>query len=195
MPADGSARQHSESAAVSRRGSVANATSNSSQLAPRRREVFLYCDGSCLSHGRVGAWGFLSIDRESGHQVSNGQACFDTTNNRMELMAVIQGLSSLPESSRVHLVLDSQYVSDGITHRLPNWIANHWRTTGRRRSRVQNVDLWQQLVTQLERHEVDCSWVRGHSGHPENEFVDQMVNTIAEQALQYIADSSAASSC
>ena len=191
MPADGSARQHSESAAVSRRGSVANATSNSSQSAPRRREVFLYCDGSCLSRGRVGAWGFLSIDGQTGHPVSNGQACFVTTNNRMELMAVIQGLSSLPEPSRVHLVLDSQYVVDGITHRLPNWMANNWRTTGRRRSRVKNIDLWRQLVTQLERHEVDCEWVRGHSGHPENEFVDQMVNTTAEQALQHIEHSSA----
>ena len=195
MPADGSARQHSEPAATFRRGSVANATSNSSQLAPRRREVYLYCDGSCLSRGRVGAWGFLSIDEESGHPISNGQACFETTNNRMELMAVIQGLSSLSESSRVHLVLDSRYVEEGIAHRLPNWIANNWRTTGRRRSRVQNVDLWRQLATQLERHEVDCEWVRGHSGHPENEFVDHMVNTIAEQALQYIAASSPASSC
>ncbi|MFO1007558.1 MAG: RNase H family protein [Planctomycetaceae bacterium] len=190
MPADGSARQHSEPAAVSCRGSVANVTSNSSQLAPRRREVFLYCDGSCLPRGRVGAWGFLSIDRETGHQISNGQACFDTTNNRMELMAVIQGLSSLSEPSRVHLVLDSRYVADGITHRLPNWIANHWRTTGRRRSRVKNVDLWRQLVAQLERHEVDCEWVRGHNGHPENEFVGHMVNTIAEQALQHVTSSS-----
>ncbi len=190
MPADGSARQHSEPAAVSRRGSVANATSNSSQSAPRRREVFLYCDGSFLSRGRVGAWGFLSIDGETGHSFSNGQACFDTTNNRMELTAVIHGLSSLTESSRVHLVLDSRYVTDGIALHLPNWIANNWRTTGRRRSPVKNFDLWQQLVTQLELHEVDCEWVRGHSGHPENEFVDQMVNGIAEHTLQNITTSS-----
>lgn len=194
MPADGSARQHSEPAAVSRRSSVATATSNSSQSAPRRREVFLYCDGSCLSRGRVGAWGFLSIDRETGHRQSNGGACFETTNNRMELMAVIQGLSSLSESSHVHLVLDSQYVADGITYRLPNWIANNWRTTGRRRSGVKNVDLWRQLVTQLERHEVDCEWVHGHSGHQENEYVDRMVNAIAEQALRHITHSSSESS-
>lgn len=189
MPADGSARQHSEPAAVFCRGSVANATSNSSQSAPRRREVFLYCDGSCLARGRVGAWGSLSIDGETGHPISSGLACFNTTNNRMELMAVIQGLSSLPEPSRVHLVLDSQYVVDGITHSLPNWMADNWRTTGRRKNRVKNVDLWRQLITQLDRHEVDCEWVRGHSGHPQNDYVDRMVNSIAEQALRHITSS------
>ncbi|MFO1007269.1 MAG: RNase H family protein [Planctomycetaceae bacterium] len=113
---------------------------------------------------------------------------------RSSMRSCLTLTSWITESSRVHLVLDSRYVADRITHRLPNWIANNWRTTGRRRSRVKNVDLWQQLVTQLERHKVDCSWVRGHSGHPENEFVDQMVNTIAEQALQHITDSSSGSS-
>ena len=190
VPAEGSAYQHSEPAAISRRGCVANVTSNSSQVAPRRREVFLYCDGSCLSRGRVGAWSFLSIDGETGHQSSNGQACFQTTNNRMELMAVIQGLSSLTESSRVNLVLDSQYVLKGITEWLPRWIDLRWRTSGDKRSRVANVDLWQQLVAQLGRHEVNCLWVRGHNGHPQNEFVDRMVSTIAEHALQHITDSS-----
>ena len=112
----------------------------------------------------------------------------------MELMAVIQGLSSLSESSRVHLVLDSRYVVNGITNWLPRWTADRWRTSGRRRSPVKNVDLWQQLLAQLERHEVDCQWVRGHNGHPQNEFVDRMVRTIAEHALQHITESSSVTS-
>ncbi|MES2793566.1 MAG: RNase H family protein [Planctomycetota bacterium] len=184
MPADGSASQHSESAADSSRGSVASATSSSSQSAPRRREVFLYCDGSCLSPHGVGAWAFLSIDQETGYRQQNGGGVSQTTNNRMELTAVIRGLESLPESSQVHLVLDSRYVMDGITQWLPRWIDQNWRATSRRSHPVANVDLWQSLVNQLDRHHVGCQWVAGHSGHPENEFVDQMARAIAEQFQQ-----------
>ncbi|MBI1348020.1 ribonuclease HI [bacterium] len=152
------------------------------QSAPRRREVSLFCDGSCLGSRGVGAWAYLLIDRETGFQQWNRGADLDTTNNRMELMAVIQGLSSLPESSRVHLVVDSQYVSLGVTERLQIWMARGWRSSGAGSRRVMNVDLWERLAEQLSRHEFDCQWVRGHSGHPENEFVDQMARTIAEQA-------------
>ena len=180
-PADGFASQDSESAAVSCRDSVACATSSSLQSASRRREVSLYCDGSCLSPHGVGAWAFLSIDHETGYRQQNGGADLQTTNNRMELMAVIQGLASLSESSRVHLILDSQYVEKGITDWLPAWIDRGWRSSGRRSRSVANIDLWQRLVDQLQRYEIDCQWVRGHSGHPENEFVDQMARAIAEQ--------------
>jgi ribonuclease HI len=132
----------------------------------------------------VGAWAYLVIDRETGFCQSNGGASLDTTNNRMELMAVIQGLSALPESSRVHLVVDSQYVLRGVTEWLPTWIARGWRSSAAKSRRVMNVDLWERLIEQLGRHEIVCEWVRGHSGHPENELVDQMARTIAEQAAR-----------
>lgn len=181
LPPDGSANQDSESAAVSCRGSVACATSSFSQSAPRRREVFLYCDGSCLCPHGIGAWAFLSIDHETRYRQHNGGVDLQTTNNRMELLAVIHGLASLSESSRVHLILDSQYVTRGITEWIQAWIDQGWRSTGRRSRTIPNVDLWQRLADQLQRHDVDCQWVRGHSGHPENEFVDQMARTLAEQ--------------
>ena len=184
VSAAGSASQHSESAALSCRGSVALATSSSSQSAPRRREVSIYSDGSCLSSHGVGAWAYLSIDQETGFPQQNGGADPQTTNNRMELMAVIKGLASLSESSHVHLILDSQYVEKGINEWLPIWIDRGWRSIGKRSHRVANVDLWQRLVDQLERHEVDCQWVRGHNGHPQNEYVDRMARAIAEQFQQ-----------
>ncbi len=181
LPPDGSANQDSESAAVLCRGRVACATSSSSQSAPRRREVFLYCDGSCLHPHGIGAWAFLSIDHETQYRQHNGGVDLQTTNNRMELLAVIQGLTSLSESARVHLILDSQYVTRGITEWIQAWIDQGWRSTGRRSRTIANVDLWQRLADQLQRHDVDCQWIRGHSGHPENEFVDQMAGTLAEQ--------------
>lgn len=181
VSAGGFASQHSESAATSSRGRVASATGESTQSAPRRREVSLFCDGSCLGSRCVGAWAYLLIDRESGFRQWNGGANHDSTNNRMELTAVIEGLASLSEPSRVHLVVDSRYVSQGVTEWLPAWMARSWRSAGRRSHRVANVDLWERLAEQLSRHDVDCQWVRGHSGHPENEFVDRMAREIAEQ--------------
>ncbi len=181
LPAGGFASQHSVSAAVPSRGRVAIASGNTMQSAPRRREVFLYSDGSCLKPHGVGAWAYLLIDRESGFRRWNGGAVQETTNNRMELTAVIQGLAALSESSQVHLVVDSQYVDHGITQWLPTWMARGWRSAGQQSHRVANVDLWEQLVEQLQRHEVDSEWIRGHSGHPENEFVDQMAGALAEQ--------------
>ncbi len=181
LPAGGFASQHSVSAAVSSRGRVAIATGTTTQSTPRRREVFLYCDGSCLSPHGVGAWAYLLIDRETGCRQWNGGAVQETTNNRMELTAVIQGLAALSESSQVHLVVDSRYVDNGITQWLPTWLARGWRSADRQSRRVANVDLWEQLVEQLQRYEVDSEWIRGHAGHPENELVDRMARTIAEQ--------------
>lgn len=182
VSAGGFASQHSQPVANVSRGRVASASGETTQSAPRRREVSLFCDGSCLGSRGVGAWAYLLIDRETGFQQWNGGAGLDTTNNRMELMAVIQGLAALPESSRVHLVVDSQYVSLGVTERLQIWMARGWRSSGAGSRRVVNVDLWERLAEQLIRHEFDCQWVRGHSGHPENEFVDQLARAIAEQA-------------
>lgn len=184
QPADGFADQHSDTAAVSSRGRVANATGTTSQSAPRRREVILYCDGSYLRSEDVGAWAYISHDRESGCWQRNGGVEQNTTNNRMELKATIQGLASLSDASRVHVVLDSQYVVNGATEWLSLQIERDKRSAGRSSGSYANADLWRQLAEQLSRHEVDFEWVRGHSGHPGNEYVDQLASSMIEWHLE-----------
>lgn len=98
----------------------------------------------------------------------------------MELTAVIRGLAALPDPTRVHVVVDSAYVYRGITELLPVWIARGWR--GRSGRRVANQRLWQRLAGLLQVHDVDCQWVRGHSGHPEHDFVDQLAREAATRA-------------
>ena len=119
------------------------------------------------------------VEPETGFRRTDADSHPRTTNNRMELTAVIRGLASLPDSCQVPLVVDSEYVFRGITERLPHWIANGWRTGGRRARPLKNKRLWQRLVEQLQRHEVDCQWVRSHSGHPENELVDELAREVA----------------
>ena len=97
-----------------------------------------------------------------------------TTNNRMELMAAIQALEALKRSCRVRLTTDSTYLQKGITEWLANWKRKNWKTAARKP--VKNVDLWQRLDTVVSRHHVEWHWVRGHSGHPENERADQLAN-------------------
>lgn len=179
--ADGSADQHCDFATVFCRGGVERPTDDPPQPAPIRREVSLYCDGSCLGGSRgTGGWAYLSVERETDFRRQAAGSHPRTTNNRMELTAVIQGLASLTEPSRVHVVVDSQYVSRGMTEWLSQWAHRGWRSTGRRRRRIENVDLWQRLAELLDQHEVDCQWVRGHAGHLENEYVDRLARQAAE---------------
>jgi ribonuclease HI len=96
----------------------------------------------------------------------------DTTNNRMEMMAVIAGLQALKQPCHVTITTDSQYVMKGMTEWLPGWLARNWRTAAKQP--VKNADLWQQLVTLSKPHQIDWQWVRGHSGHPDNERADQL---------------------
>ena len=141
------------------------------------QQVVIYTDGACKGNPGPGGWGALLRFGPHEKELFGGER--ETTNNRMELTAVIRGLASLPGTCRVHLVLDSEYVSRGITEWLPRWIANGWRAGRRRARRLKNVRLWQRLAEQLQRHEVDCQWVRGHSGHPENEQVDELARAVA----------------
>jgi len=97
-----------------------------------------------------------------------------TTNNRMELTAVIKGLEALKKSCRVHITTDSKYVIGGITEWLPNWKKRNWKTASKKP--VQNVELWQELDRLVQQHEIEWSWVKGHSGHAENEIADQLAN-------------------
>jgi len=185
--ADGYADRHRNLAANSGRGGVALLTDAPPQVAPLRREVYLYCDGSYLRSRNIGGWGYLVVDPESGAWYANSGFLDGTTNNRMELTAVIEGLSSFSENMHSHLVVDSEYVHKGITEWLANWENNGWRA-GRRRTRpLKNKDLWQRLAALLERHYVDSQWVRGHSGHAENEYVDRLARQAAESRLQLIS--------
>jgi len=141
-----------------------------------KTEVEIWTDGACSGNPGPGGWGALLRWNGTEKELSGGER--DTTNNRMELMAAIRALEALKRPCRVHLVTDSNYVRQGITEWLPRWRANGWKTAARKP--VKNADLWQALADAAERHEkVRWSWVRGHSGHPENERADQLATAAA----------------
>jgi len=106
----------------------------------------------------------------------------DTTNNRMELMAVIQGLQALSRASHVRVTTDSQYVKNGITQWIHNWKRNGWKTAARKP--VKNADLWQALDEEVGKHQVEWAWVKGHAGHSENERADDLANRGVEEILK-----------
>ena len=133
--------------------------------------VELFTDGACSGNPGKGGWG--AILRYMGHEkeISGGE--METTNNRMELTAVIQGLSMLKEPCSVRLTSDSKYVIDAVTKGwVYGWQRNGWRKADKKPAL--NVDLWEQLLPLLERHQVEFVWVKGHQGHPENERCDQL---------------------
>ena len=131
--------------------------------------VEIYTDGA--SRGNPGPGGWAALLRFRGREREIGGREAYTTNNRMELLAAIQGLEALRRPCRVRLVTDSTYVRDGITRWLAAWKRRGWRTAGGQP--VKNVDLWQRLETAASGHDVRWEWTRGHSGHPENERVDR----------------------
>jgi ribonuclease HI len=134
--------------------------------------VEIYTDGACRGNPGPGGWG--AILRYQGKEKSLHGGERETTNNRMELMAAIAALESLTRPCRVHLTTDSQYVMKGITEWMANWKKRGWKTASRQP--VKNVDLWQRLDAALAPHQVTWEWVRGHTGHPENERADQLAN-------------------
>lgn len=139
--------------------------------------VQIWTDGACRGNPGPGGWG--AVLRFNGHEKELAGGEQDTTNNRMELMAAIRALEALKRPCRVHLVTDSNYVRQGITEWLPRWRANGWRTAGRKP--VKNADLWRRLDEAASRHHVRWSWVRGHSGHPENERADRLATAAADR--------------
>lgn len=144
-----------------------------------KEKVYAYTDGACRGNPGPGGWGVLLRYRDREKEMCGGEA--ETTNNRMELMAAIQALETLNRPSLVCVVTDSVYVSKGISEWLPNWIRRDWKTASR--TPVKNADLWQRLVFAAERHQVEWQWVRGHSGHPENERADHLANRGIDQML------------
>ncbi|WP_456413574.1 ribonuclease HI [Thiolapillus sp.] len=142
-----------------------------------RKEVKLYTDGACRGNPGPGGWGVLLRYGEAEKELWGGEKA--TTNNRMELQAVIEGLSALTRPSSVTIITDSQYVKNGMMQWIHNWKRNGWKTAARKP--VKNADLWQQLDALVQKHDVRWEWVRGHSGHPENERADELANQGIEE--------------
>jgi ribonuclease HI len=144
-------------------------------------EVQLFTDGGCSGNPGPGGWAFLLRHPASGKAMEGSGAERETTNNRMELKAVVEGLSSLKRPTCVELICDSVYVGKGLTEWLPKWKANGWRRKeGNRLVPVKNEDLWRELDALLSRHRLRFTHIRGHSGHIENERCD----TLAVAAYQ-----------
>ncbi len=141
------------------------------------RNVDLYTDGACKGNPGPGGWGLVLRYLDAKGAVHEKELCGGearTTNNRMELTAVIEGLRALKGPCRVRVHTDSQYVQKGISEWLPNWRRRGWRTSGGQP--VKNQELWQALDAEASRHEVQWQWVKGHAGHPENERADALAN-------------------
>ena len=136
------------------------------------KQVRAFTDGACSGNPGPGGWGAVLQFGDHERELRGGAA--DTTNNRMELTAAIEALRALSEPCRVSLTTDSTYVKDGITQWLANWKRNGWKTAAKKP--VKNQDLWQALDHESSRHEIDWCWVKGHSGHPENERADRLAN-------------------
>jgi len=141
--------------------------------------VEAWTDGACRGNPGPGGWGVLL--RYNGHEKELYGAEPETTNNRMELMAAITALEALKRPSRVRLTTDSQYVRNGITQWMARWKRNGWRTADRKP--VKNADLWRRLDEAASRHQVEWHWVRGHTGHPENERADALANRAIDEML------------
>ena len=144
-------------------------------MTPARKHVEIHTDGACLGNPGPGGWAALLRWRGQERELAGGEP--DTTNNRMELMAAISALEALKESCDATLHTDSQYVRQGITLWMPNWVRRGWKTSGG--DPVKNRDLWERLNAAAARHKVDWRWVKGHSGDPDNERVDQLARVEA----------------
>ncbi len=142
--------------------------------------VELFTDGACRGNPGPGGWGAMLRFDGKEKELYGGEMM--TTNNRMELMAAIMGLEALNESCRVILTTDSVYVKNGITDWIKNWKAKSWKTANRKP--VKNVDLWQRLDAAVAQHEVEWFWVKGHSGHAENEQADALANKGIDELSQ-----------
>lgn len=140
-------------------------------------EVHLFTDGACRGNPGPGGWGVLLRYGDREKRLYGAEE--HTTNNRMELMAAIQGLEALTRPCTVVLTTDSQYVRNGITQWLVQWKKRDWKTADRKP--VKNVDLWQRLDAAAARHRVRWEWVRGHTGHPENEIADALANQAIDE--------------
>lgn len=142
-------------------------------------KVYIYTDGACRGNPGPGGWGAVLRYADKEKHLKGAEA--STTNNRMELMAAIASLRGLTRSCEIELTTDSQYVRNGITIWLANWKKNKWRNSANKP--VKNQDLWEELDIEVGRHKIQWHWVKGHSGHPENELADQLANEAIDELL------------
>ncbi|KTC69340.1 ribonuclease HI [Legionella birminghamensis] len=142
--------------------------------------VEIYTDGACKGNPGPGGWGALLRYKGQEKKIYGGEN--HTTNNRMELMAAIQALAVLKRSCQVELYTDSQYVRQGMTGWLFQWKKNGWKNS--KKEAVKNADLWQQLDALAQKHQINWHWVKGHSGHIENELADQLANLAISELQQ-----------
>lgn len=136
------------------------------------KTVEIYTDGACKGNPGPGGWGALLVSGVHRKEIYGGEK--ETTNNRMEILAVIKALSTLKQGCHVILYTDSQYVLNGVTQWLAGWKEKGWKTA--KKTPVKNVDLWQMLEQELHRHQIKWQWVRGHTGHDGNEQADALAN-------------------
>jgi ribonuclease HI len=141
--------------------------------------VKAYTDGGCRGNPGPGGWGVLLKYGKHRKELKGNQA--DTTNNQMELMAAIQAFEVLNRASTVHITTDSQYVKNGVTKWMAGWKKKGWKTAANQP--VKNKELWLRLDAALQPHSVEWFWVKGHSGHPENERVDELANLAIDELL------------
>lgn len=143
------------------------------------KKVVMYTDGACRGNPGPGGWGALMSYQGNRKTLKGYEA--DTTNNRMELTAVIKALAALKRQCDIELHTDSKYVLQGINEWMANWKRNGWKTASKKA--VKNVDLWLKLDVEASRHRIDWRWVKGHSGNPGNEAADQLANQAIDQAM------------
>ena len=142
-------------------------------MAPELSHVIIHTDGACRGNPGPGGWGaILQTGAGQSRELKGGE--FHTTNNRMELTAAIEGLKALKRPCKVVLTTDSQYVRKGITEWMGNWKKKGWKTAAKKP--VKNADLWRALDELSQQHDIDWHWVKGHSGHRENEIADALAN-------------------
>lgn len=140
------------------------------------KTINVYTDGSCLGNPGPGGWAAL-LSYKGNEKMLQGQS-IETTNNRMELTAVIEALNAINENCHIELFTDSKYVMDGAEKWMNNWKKKNWMRS--KKEAVKNVDLWQALDQAMQRHDINWHWVKGHSGHPQNEAVDTAAREQAE---------------
>lgn len=144
------------------------------------QKVEIYTDGACSGNPGPGGWGVVLRYKNTEKELSGFEAM--TTNNRMEIRAAIEGIKALTRSIKIEVYTDSQYLRDGVTKWLFQWKKNNWRLSNK--SPVKNQDLWEELDALTQNHDVSWHWVRGHSGHPENERADALARQAIEEALK-----------
>lgn len=147
---------------------------------PLQGRVIIYTDGSCKGNPGPGGWGVVLRSGDKEKLMHGGETL--TTNNRMEMKAVIEALKALKMACHVSIYTDSKYVMQGVTEWMGGWKARGWKTTGK--DPVKNVDLWQEIDDLLGLHEISWHWVKGHAGHPGNELADALANKGVEEHLR-----------